>query len=284
MTDAIVKTEVRLGPPDRTPHRIVGGLVGIIGGVGIVVPPHGVLLAISGGVYLAWIVGWGIAAVAKTRRFATENSVAISALGRGELAQAQAVFARWARSHLVNIRAVARHNLGWSLIREGRLEEAVPILEDVADCHAKFLSSAGLLPTTRVDIALAHALLGKLEAAEQWYETSGAPVTGPPSPMFPAMRAMVRAVIDCRKDRAAEAATALEHAFAEHESTMTGELLRMMRVIRAFAAATADGPRNQGLVERVLADLRPRYAGEFRALAARWPEMAAFQAAHRLHT
>jgi hypothetical protein len=63
---------------------------------------------------------------------------------------------------------------------------------------------------------------------------------------------------------------------------MTGETLRLMRVIRAFACAAADGPRNQGLVERVLGDMKPRYQREFAFLGDSWPEMATFLAAHQL--
>jgi hypothetical protein len=85
-----------------------------------------------------------------------------------------------------------------------------------------------------------------------------------------------------RKGRAAEATVSLEHAWTEHEATMTGEILRLMRVLRGFARAAAQGPRNQGVVERVLGDMKPRYEREFAFLGATWPEMAAFLAAQHL--
>jgi hypothetical protein len=223
-------------------------------------------------------------AVIKTRRFATENNLALGALGRGDLAKAHDVFARWARSPHVVARTLARHNLGWTMMLEGHVQEAATILEDAAEHYSKALIRIGMLPTTRIDIALCHALLGKLETAESWYAQSDAPVKAPPRPSLPGMRAIVRAVIDCRSDRAAEAAVALEHAWGEHEAMLTGETLRMMRVLRAFAAASADGPRSQGLVERVLADMRPRYAGELAFLGGTWPQMAAFLSSHRLDT
>lgn len=96
------------------------------------------------------------------------------------------------------------------------------------------------------------------------------------------MLAMLRAVIDCRRGRAAEATVLLEHAWTEYEATMTAETLRMMRVLRAFAHAAAEGPRNQGLVERVLGDMKPRYEREFAFLGATWPEMATFLSAQHL--
>jgi Tetratricopeptide repeat len=285
MIDALVKTEVELGPPSRPASLRVGGfLIGLPIALGIWIPTHGLLFAIGGGMCIALIVGYTTMAVIATRRFATENNLALSALGRGELAKAHEVFSRWARTPHVLARAVARHNLGWTSMLEGQLEEAVAILEDAEEHYPKALVRIGMLPTTRIDIALCHALLGKLDAAERWYEKSEAPVKAPPRPSTPGMRAIVRAVIDCRKSRAGEAAVALEQAWTEHESVLTGETLRMMRVLRAFACALADGPRSQGLVERVLADMRPRYAGELGFLGGTWPEMAAFLASHRLDT
>lgn len=216
------------------------------------------------------------------RRFATENNLALGALGRGELAKAHEMFARWAPSPVPAISALARHNLGWTLMLEGRGAAAARILEDVAEHYQRPLLQNAMLPTTRLDTALCHALLGHIDVAETWCAKSEQPVKAPPRPSFPGMMALLRAVIDCRKGRDAEAAVSLEHAWTEHEATMTGETLRLMRVLRAFACAAADGPRNQGLVERVLGDMKPRYDGEFAFLGATWPEMAAFLAAHHL--
>ncbi len=278
----LVATEIPLGPPNRTVHRLVGGAVGIPVGLGIVMSPHGLLLGISGAAFLTYTVGWTVFALARMRRFATENNLALGALGRGELAKAHEVFARWAPSRVLAVSAVARHNLGWTLMLEGRVEEAARVLEDVAEHYRRQLIQNALLPTTRIDTALCHALLGKVDVAESWCAKSEEPVKAPSRPSFQGMRALVHAVIDCRKGHVAEAMVSLEHAWAEHEATMTGETLRMMRVLRAFACAAADGPRNQGLVERVLGDMKPRYEGELAFLGASWPEMAAFLAAHQL--
>lgn len=273
---------VPLGPPSRTLQRVVGGAIGIPIGIGIVLPPHGLLIGIGGAGLLAYAVGATALAIARMRRFATENNLAIGALGRGELAQASEVLVRWARDRHPMISATARHNLGWTLMLEGRVEDATRILEDAAAHHDGALIRTALLPTTRLDIALCHALLGHLELAEAWCAKAALPVKAPPQPTFPGMMAVLRGVIDCRRGRSADAVVALEHAWDEHEATMTGEILRLMRVVRAFACAASEGPRHQGHVERVLGDLRPRYAYEFAFLGGRWPEMAAFLAAHQL--
>jgi hypothetical protein len=103
-----------------------------------------------------------------------------------------------------------------------------------------------------------------------------------PGPSFHGMLALTRSIIECRRGNAEAARVTIEQAWTEQEANMTGASLRLMRVMRAFACAAVEAPRNQGLVERLLVDLRPRYPGELAFLGGRWPEMAAFLAAHEL--
>jgi len=274
--------QVPLGSPGRLVHQLVGGVIGIPFGLGIVIAPHALLLGISAAAYCLYVGVFTAIGTVRMRRFAIDNNLALGALGRGQLAYARDVFARWAASGHLLIGALARHNLGWTLILEGRLDEAAKILEDAAEHHGRYLRRIAMLPTTRVDVALCHVLLGNLELAEAWCVKSAEPVKGPPSPSFPGLLALVRALIDCRSGRAAEATVALEHAWAEHEAALTGGTLRIMRVVRAFACAASEGPRSQGVVERVLGDMRPRYERELAFVGGTWPEMAAFLAAHQL--
>lgn len=278
----LITAEVRLGRSTPTALRLLGAVIGVPIGLGIVLPPHALLLGIGGTVFGVSVVVSTVRSMARIRRFSNENNAALGALGRGELAKAHDMFVRWAPSHPPIIAAMARHNLGWTLVLEGRLEDAVTIFEDTAEHYKRPLTRLGLLPTTRIDTTLCHALLGNLDAADSWLAMSALPVKTTPRPGFPGMAALTRAVIDCRRGRTAEAKVSLEHAWNEHEPTLTGETLRMMRVLRAFACAADDGPRSQGLVERVLGDLKPRYEHEFGFLCGAWPEMEAFLAAHHL--
>lgn len=277
----LITTEVALGPPNPGPDWAIGALVGVPIGIGIV-SGQALLLGIGGGLFGVGLVGSFALGIMRFRRFAADNSAAVSALGRGELAKAHEVLVRWAKVRNLVIRAMARHNLGWTLMLERRVDEAATLLADTAKHHERPLSRVGMLPTTRLDTSLCHALLGNLEVAETWWLEAQKPVNGPAHPSFGGMNALVRAILDCRQGRAAEAVVLLDRAWAEHEGALTGETLRMMRVVRAFACATADGPRNQGIVERVLGDMRPRYEGEFAFLVGAWPGMQAFLAAHRL--
>jgi len=60
---------------------------------------------------------------------------------------------------------------------------------------------------------------------------------------------------------------------------MTGEALRPLRIVRAFAIAAA-GPRDHGRADAVLAAARPAYPGEYEFVGKVWPEMASFLASH----
>jgi hypothetical protein len=274
---------VPLGKPDSSVVWFVSVAAGTV--LGFVAKAHLVFaLGLGGGLIVSFYVGWAVFTNARARRFSNESNLAIAALGRGELEKARAIFVRWATSRHPVVSGLARHNLSWTLMLEGRIEEAVTLIEDTAVHHARGLARPGILSTTRVDAGIYNALLGKLDAATAWYEKAREPQRVAPMPTFPAMLAILEAVIACRTERAAEAVVVLERAWTEHEAAMTGEIMRMMRVVRAFALAASGSPRSQGVVEQVLGDMRPRYAGELTYLGSAWPEMAMFLAAHRLDT
>ena len=83
-----------------------------------------------------------------------------------------------------------------------------------------------------------------------------------------------------RTGRPEDAAKLLDEGWAGYEASVTGDVLRPLRVVRAFAHAS--GPRAGGVAEAALPTLRPAYPGEYAFLGARWPEMAAFLASHEL--
>lgn len=243
------------------PIAIVGG---VLGGLGVLV---GVLLFIV---------------VRRIRRFNLANQAATNALARGELAAARETFTHWAQTTRVPaISALARHNLAWTLVRQGQLEQAIAVFTDNEAHNAKAIRSNNLGALSAADLALAYALANQLADAERWLRDSEARVEPGHSPSLPGMRAFARAVIDCRSDRAAEAARALDEGWAEHEAILQGSTVRPLRVIRAFAHAAA-GPRSAGIAEATIASSRPAYPSEYSFLGVAWPEMAAFLASHDL--
>jgi hypothetical protein len=216
------------------------------------------------------------------RQFQTENTEAVAALGRGELESARATFAQWAETtKYPRLAAVANHTRGWPLARLGLLERAIVIAAANDERRLSALAANGLAPTSAVDLALYHALTNRLDDARRWLGVADGRKSMLALPSVPAMRAMAQAVIDCRAGNAAEAARALDERWHEYEALLTGDIVRHLRVVRAFARASA-GPREAGTAAMDLGSVRPAYRGEYAMLSIGWPEMAAFLAAHEL--
>ncbi len=217
------------------------------------------------------------------RRFAAENNAAIAMLVRGEHQRAHAVFWAWAeRTRMPYVNAVARYNVATVLVHRGELEHAIETYIDSEVHFEKALKRAALYRTSAVEIAYAYALLGNTDKATEWLKHADDRKNAHPTmPSFVAQNVSARALLECRSGRPAEAARLLDDSWNECEALLAGASLRSLRVIRAFAQATAD-VRNAGVAERTLSDMRPAYDGEFDFLGVAWPEMAAFLAAHQL--
>ena len=66
----------------------------------------------------------------RLRRAQVEINDAVAALSRGQLDLAIETFTRWSESNNTTLSALARHNLGWTLLRQGRLEEALAVVSN----------------------------------------------------------------------------------------------------------------------------------------------------------
>jgi tetratricopeptide (TPR) repeat protein len=225
--------------------------------------------------YFAWLVR-------RYRRFAAENNQAMIDLGRGDLERAASTLAAWIDRHPRGVSALARHNLAWTRLRQGQLDAAIGLLEDNERRHAGTREFADVGAKGAVDLAFCHALLGRLDAASEWIAEADRRPAPAGDQTHGAMHAFARTVLDCRSGRQREASRALEERWAEYESVLPGQVARPLRVIRAFARATADGPRDAGNAEVLLSQARPTYPGEYDFMAVAWPELAAFLESHGL--
>ncbi len=211
----------------------------------------------------------------RARAFNVANKDAYAALGRGDLEVARKTWLSWASSPMPRIAALATHNLAWTKIRGGELEGAIGTLVDNEQKHLRALEAIGLAATSAADRALAHALLDHPKEAEAWLDRAETRLLAATMPTTGAI-ALARSVWHCRAGRVDVAAKLLADGWTEIESTTTGDVLRPLRIVRAFAAAAA-GPREPAMVTP-----RPAYPGEYAFLGASWPEMAAFLASHEL--
>jgi hypothetical protein len=215
------------------------------------------------------------------RRVLKEINDAVALIPRGQLAQANEALTCCCESGNSALSALARHNLGWTLMRQGRLEEAHAVLSDNDATHERVLKRMMLHGTSSVDLSLYSSLLGRIEDAESWLEITERRAAVAANSSLPAMQVFARAVLDCRKERYEDAARLLDERWAECEAALTGSDLRPLRVVRAFAL-TAAGPRNAGMAESMLASSKPVFDGEYDFLGVAWPAMQTFLVTHRL--
>jgi hypothetical protein len=242
------------------------------------------VLAIIGVCIEIFVVTIGVGTVFAPRRLRhaqAEINDAVAALSRGQLDLANETFMRWSESNITIVSALARHNLGWTLLRQGRLEEALAVVSNNDAAHERALRSLSLHGTSSADLSLCCALLGKIEDAESWLQVTEQREAIAANPSLPAMRVFARAVLDCRKEQCGDASRLLDEQWPECEAALTGSLLRPLRVVRAYAHA-AGGPRSSGVADNLLAPSRPVYDGEYDFLGVAWPAMRTFLVSHRL--
>jgi hypothetical protein len=204
----------------------------------------------------------------ESRLFVDANRNATAAGARGDLAKAAELFRPWCTAKAPDVQATAQHGVAAMLTMQGEHQQAIDFLNQQL-ARDKYLPVSIL---TASDLALAYALLGKRDEATTWLGKTGEPT---------AHTALARAIVECRTDKAADAARTLDDKWTDYESVLTGSALRPLRVVRAFAQAQAD-VRNAGMAAAGLATNRPSYPGEYDFLGVAWPEMAAFLAAHEL--
>ena len=215
-------------------------------------------------------------------RYNRDAIAGLAALARGDLKRAHDTFWAWAeRTQVPSIAALARHNLAWTLMRQGNLPQAIAVATDNDDRNSGVMTEIGLFPMSGADLALYHALQGDTVAAEQWMTKTEQRSRLLTVTSTAAMKAYARAVLDCRAGKHEDAARQLDEHWAEYEAMSDGAVLRPLRIVRAFAIA-ASGPRSAGIADTMIALSRPVYPGEYDFLGVAWPEMAAFLASHGL--
>ena len=276
MSEALVKvpkaplgiSRARLALTFLVPSSIMVGLGQITSSLGLVGVGSSFLM-------LGWFV---FRQRREIQRFNRESAAALARLAHGDLAAARECFWRWAETtRSPNVAAVARLNLGWTLIFQAELDQAIAVLTDSVDRYATELRAQKVLHRNHIANALAYALRGDCDAAETCLDKALA-ARGSQEMLH---GVYVAAIIEIRRGNAESAAKVLEDSWVKLESTLTGMDLRPIRVVRGFALAAA-GVRAAGTASAALAGIRPMFPGEYHFLGVAWPEMAAFVASHDL--
>jgi hypothetical protein len=207
----------------------------------------------------------------RTARFNRDVQAAGRLLAEGRVAAAAEQFEEMARRRFVSsaVKSTARHNLGTARIRQGRPDEAVALLCAIE--RRDWRKQKGGLPELNAwRLTEACALAGDVEAAEAWLAEAHARQGAMESPMALRMTPLVR----CRQGRFDEAAAFIDDRRRRAEGSLSGEELRTLNLLRAFAES-ARGPYTARLGD-LLPSARPLERGGHDWLATRWPELRLF--------
>jgi hypothetical protein len=200
------------------------------------------------------------------RRAARRNQRGLDRLAAGDLDAAAAIFRELSRGSV--FAAPAACNLGLALLRMGDVRGALAAF--AAAERALRPRGRGLLAgLVAGSIALCDALLGDLDAAEAWSMAARARLTRPGHPSR--LHLVAEALVLGRSGRDEAAARRLAECWGEIELTTSADLMRGVRLVRAYAVERAGG--TAGEVEALLAGARPFRPGEYAWLSAGWKEM-----------
>ncbi|MCE9574401.1 MAG: hypothetical protein K8W52_14735 [Deltaproteobacteria bacterium] len=225
-------------------------------------------LAIAVGAPLLWrwwlhraMARHGVAAVALNSALRTGNFA---------LAEREAVALRRAFPRPRHVDRYAGYQLAQLVLRQGRLADAIEILSEIDRQGGVF----GHDWSIAARLSLFHGLRGDLEPAERWFvEAQARAATFVP---WRFNLALAEVVIDLRRDKFDDVVTYFARHWPEMERTLTGEALRPLRLLRAFALASVNGARGAGAASMHLDALRPARVEEFACLATEWPALDAF--------
>jgi tetratricopeptide (TPR) repeat protein len=213
-----------------------------------------------------------------TAKFNVEGEPGLLALHEGRLDEAISLLEGVAKRYRgkIGYSSVARYNLATALMRKGDLDHARTVLEDVERMPAlPYASDARLLAA--ISLARLHALQGRTDLADRWLEDGRRRLKRAATRLWTAASLrIVEGIVLCRKGDLEAAHSRLDEEAILLEALVSVQGMREVWLLRAFMAAQQAPARDQGEVERWLGMLRPYRQGEFDHLAGAWPELRAF--------
>jgi cbb3-type cytochrome oxidase subunit 3 len=235
-------------------------------------PPSFAIFAMA--IFLAGVFAL---ALRKGRRFNIANNAALSLLQSGDLVGAADRYAMLRRAHSREpvFESLATFNLAWIELRLGALPHAIELLEDVERGRAD-KEVQGIYTNSSAQLAFARALAGDVDLARAWLaeaERRAAP-DNPNTKGTTGFRLASACIVALRSGDAAGAVRLFEQSWREIDTNVTGDMLRSIRVLRAFALERSGASRSD--VEAQLAFTRDGEPGENAYLASAWPELRAF--------
>ena len=201
----------------------------------------------------------------RVRRLNAGNKRGIDLMAIGEAGQAAEVFRGLSRAWFLPT-VGPKLNLGFALVRLGDLDGAREALAAAERSRTRWYR-----PVIASFLALCDALLGDLDAADAWVTESKRRASSPSS--ITRVHLAAEAIVRLRRGDALGAVQLLDASWGEIERSTAADMVRALRIVRAFAAESIGSP---ALVPDLLAGARPFRPGEYAWLGARWPEMARY--------
>lgn len=202
------------------------------------------------------------------QEFAAEEASGLGHFARGDFDSAYQLFDNLYKDYWVDASAnlVAGRHRAWALLRLGRIEEGQLQINDLIGRtdDAQFNGHVRLLRALVAQIGGAVPLDADL------------PLPGEIGSAPDGLWEMTSALVLIRQGQGEQAARSLQEAWRELEGRVSGDLFRLLRLVRAFAEHTVATTRDAGTLDALLAPLRSAPPGFARMLTAAWPEMRLF--------
>jgi hypothetical protein len=229
------------------------------------------LVTIGFGLLMWRLVAWGRA----SRRFNGEDTAAQTLLARGQLAEAGAQFEAMAKRYRWrSLRMAAEHSLAVVELRQGQIDRALDRLAAQVKKPPGIVIIGDTRRTALLHLAIGYAIKGDVTAAQAWLDA----FNKMPGPLNVRTQLAIT-LLELRRGNFDAVAKDLESRWRELEQQLTGDGLRPLRLLRAFAVAHLT-TRDAELAPTFLQPLGAGAREELMWLGAAWPELAQFIAAH----
>jgi hypothetical protein len=236
---------------------------------------------------VAGFLGWSVLRRRRMYGYLRDNDDGVAMLVAGDLDEATRVFdelCHRCRSMPV-LHSLFVYNRAVAHLESGELERSIALLSAVL--HAGWIGHRGALsvhyPAVLGRLAVAEALLGRVEQADGWRARAHAATSAPKRGAL----LFVDAVVESRLGHFDRVVEIVEDGLPRAENLVTARQLRSIRLLQAFALERLSSSDYRAVsretdFQRTLQILREGRRGEHDFLAAAWDELAGFLRRHGL--
>ncbi len=205
--------------------------------------------------------------------FAAEEQTGLGHVARGDFESALQHFDAICAEQWISPSAqlIAGRHRAWALLRLGRIADAQLQLDELIGRTDDVVFNG--------HVRVLRALCEQCSAAPTGSELG---MVGDPGSAPEGLLELAQAIAAIRSGRSEAAAELLQRTWRELEGRVTGDVFRLLRLVRAYAEHATATTREAGSLDHLLAPLRSAPPGFARLVTAQWPEMRLFCEAQSL--